>query len=71
MIAEGSGRAHLIVETVRSRLHVLRRLADEWLRFQVKSKWPGQHFIEGKPSWVAISTSISIERSEEGDYGGK
>ena len=35
VVVEGSGWAHSEAETLGSRMHVPRRLADEWLRFEV------------------------------------
>ena len=71
MIGEGSGRAHSKAETLGNRFHVPRKLANKWLRFEVELKWPGYHFSRRKPDWAVKSTSNFIERSEEGDCGGK
>ena len=71
MTGESSGRAHSKAETSGSRFHIPRRLANEWRKFEVESKWPKYHFSKGVPRSVAKSTSILDERSEEGDHGGK
>ena len=71
MIGEGSGRAHSRAETLGSRYHVPRGLANEWLRFEVESKWPECYFSRGMPGWALKSTSNFVERSKEGGCGGK
>ena len=67
IVGEGSGRAHSKAETSVSRLRVPRRLANEWERFEVESKWPSKR----EPKWTAKSTSNFVERSEEDDCGNK
>ena len=71
VIGEGSERAHSRAETLGSRFHVPRRLANKWLRFEVKSKWPEYHFSRGMPGGALKSTSNFVEGSEEGECGGK
>ena len=68
---ERSGTAHSKAETSGSRLHVPRRLANEWMKYEVKSKLHCSHFSETMPKWMANSTSKSTEESVGGDYGGK
>ncbi len=48
-------------------MHVPRRLASEWLRFEVESKWSRHHLSKGEPIRVAKSTSNFVERLEEFD----
>ncbi len=65
MVEESSGRAHSKAETSGSRLHFPQRLANECMRFEVKSKLPKCHLSKGNPKWVVKSTSNYVERSEE------
>ena len=71
MIGGRWGRAYLKAETLGSRLHVSRRLAKKWKRFELESKWPKYHFSKGMPRWVPKSTSIFVERSEDDDCSSK